>query len=259
MIIKSFIQIIPTVLALAGLLMQPKKDIDKPISISNINKAGILMCVVILILGAASTFQMIDSEKKSKVDKDELKQHNSTLQSQLSMLLDSNRILTKVVSVGDGYNAHIRGTIKFRKRKSESEIKSALKNLFSKFVNINLVAYNELGKHQGRIDHSVNPHIRRFRRVSEITSNSDLIRHVDTSMLGPYSYFFEVKVENLKILNKDKIQFVMINGSTLETTVEEFSHWRDFGSLYNVDHIYISDLVVEELSDYSINKHLDFN
>ena len=258
MIIKIFIQIIPTVLALAGLLMQPKKNIDKPISISNINKAGFLMCILIFILGAASTFQMIDSENKSTIEKDELKQHNLTLENQLSDLLDSNQILTKVVSVGDGYNAHIRGTIKFSKGKSESEIKSALKNLFSKFVNINLVAYNELGKHQGRIDHSVNPHVRRFRRVSEITSNSDLMRHVDTPVGEPNSYFFELKVENLKILNDDKIQFVMTKGSRLELMVKEFSHWKDFGSLYHVDHVYISDIIVEELSDYSIGKHLNF-
>lgn len=253
MFIELLIGIATLIIALNGLIYEPKKDPKGPVSWKNINRYGkLLIGLLVLLIALQLTKSFFDQVASSKQND----QIEELLTSQ-DELQDINQHLIKVMSVADGYNAAIRGMVIFRSTVTENQIRDALRNLFLKYAEIEIQAYNKLGQYEGRIDHASHPEVRKFLRLSDIDEDSEYNRYRE--MRSENSYFFEIRCSNIKILNQYKIQYARFDPyEKLDVQVRTFSWSRDFNRIYNVAGIYIRDIEIEELDILPIEKYLSF-
>ena len=299
MILSISIGIVSILIALNGLLYQPKKDPSAPATWSNINRLGKYLFALILLINLLNVSKSIyDSQIQSKEvtrrdteirelieSQKQLTNDNNILKSKMEATLmqqielsDTNRHLIKVMSVADGYNAIIRGTVQFRKSVSDKEIRNALNNLFLKYAEARISASNQLGTYTGRIDYAAHPEVRKFLALSQNLggyiadryrrmaadswdkAEDEYLKMLITKRHMPAdSYYFEIRCSKLKILNKDKIQYARFQpNERLDIEVMSFAWSRDFGRLYNVSKIYIDEIEIEELQKKPINQMLLF-
>ena len=174
MILEIVIAVATLLVALNGLLYQPKKDPDRRVSWNNLNLYGkilIGLLISLLIFGLLKTV-VTEKQTREKVQQqtDQIARRDKEIQRLLASqdeLKRTNQHLIKVMSVADGYNASIRGVVSFNRSMSESQIRSALENLFLKFSEIQIKAENLLGRYEGKVDYATHPEVRRFRNLAE--------------------------------------------------------------------------------------------
>ncbi len=246
-------------LALAAILMQPKRDPNAPASFRNLSTAGQLLLTVIVVVGALKIGKAIRDADLQQREREAHAREVKQLDDNLTDLRETNRHLIKVMSVADGYNALVSGTVTFTRPVSENEIRHTLENLFLKYALVTLHARNKLGAYEGRIDYGVHPMLSKYRRLSEVGSSTDMIKLRGTvpSWALNDSYYFELRCAGLKILNDEKIQYARFGRSdTLDADVKIFEQWGDFRHLYAVDRMFLDHITIEELGDIGINKQL---
>lgn len=250
MFLTIVIHIVVMFVALNGLIYQPKKDVNKPVSWKNMNVTGKILFGLIILLTILNVAKSIHEVKarESKI--------NELINSQKE-LKEINSHLIKVMSVVDGYNALIRGVVSFRTNVNEAQIRNALRNLFLKYVEIDLTAENKLGKYNGRIDYATHPEVRKFLRLSSEMEPGYFSRY-GRHLLGN-SYFFEIRCSGIKILNESKIQYAPFSPEEhLNVQVNTFEWSRDFGRLYHIEMVMIDEVEIEELGKVRLEKVLTF-
>jgi hypothetical protein len=221
-----------TLVALNGLIYQPRKNPNSPPSWSNINRTGKTLFCIILLLAAMSIIQTIYNNLNKQKEIYDLVQSQKELK-------ETNNQLIRVVSVADGYNALIDGVVEFNKPMSENKVREALQNLFLKYVEIEIGAQNKLGLYTGRVDYGAHPEVRKFLRMN---SNG-------------MSYSFEIRCSKLKILNAQKMQYARMSQSErIYAKVKVFEWYSDYQRLYGVRRIEIRNLTIEELDRLPINQ-----
>ncbi|MDU9048011.1 MAG: hypothetical protein Q3M30_04125 [Candidatus Electrothrix sp. Rat3] len=286
--------IISAFIALNGLLYQPKKDPNDSVNWSNINFFGrVLFCLLVLlallniikIYGDEKTHQddllshnkqkekllksqedLRNNNKKLIANQIELKGQNKRLSESQNELKDENKHLIKVMSVANGYNAVISGVVSFEKEKSDSDLRDALRNLLLKYVEINISASNKFGDYKGKVNYGTQPVVRRFLSIAGLKLNELLRtdRRTTTKILEYHnclgsSYYFELRVSNLKILNSDKIQYAEFGPqNSIKASAYIFDSHKDFQRIYNVNCIVIGEIEIEEIGTLPINEQMFF-
>jgi hypothetical protein len=247
MLFNLIVALITLVLALNGLLFQPKKDPNGAVKWSNLNRTGKVLLIFILSLGILNIAKGIIDDRNNKKYQDDLRQ--------------TNQYIIKVMSVADGYNALIRGVVTFTQPVSEDEFRKAADNLFLKYVTGKLYAQNKLGRYEGRMDYGTHPALWKFRNLSQISDDTILSRYRNVFAETPENqrFFYEIKFSKLKMLSPDRIQYARLDDTDeVRVTVEENQFFRDFGEVYHVNAIFIDELEIEELGKYEIKKRLRF-
>ncbi len=258
MILSIIILLITTIVALNGVLYEPRKDPDKPISWRNINLMGKILILILICLFVLSAIrEIIDGrshlkELKSRDEKIDLLLHTQ------AELVKTNNHLIKVMSVADGYNALITGVIVFRDRPGdENKIRDVLQNILLKYVEIKFRAVNELGVYHGRIDYATHPEVRKFLHLSEGIETEYFSRYEE--YYSRLSYFFEIRCTNVKILSNEKVQYAKMSENDLfDINVNKFSWDRDFYRIYDIMFVKLDKLTIEELGEYPLNSELGF-
>jgi hypothetical protein len=259
MTIDLFLETAALFLALAAVLMQPKRNPDEPASWRNLSAVGRILLAVIVIVGIVKIGKSIRDATAQRMERDAHAKEVAQLNSNITDLRETNTHLIKVMSVADGYNALVSGTVTFQRAVGEPEIKHALENMFLKYAHVNLEAKNKLGVYHGRIDYGVHPLLWKYRRLSEIQSAPELVRLRESVPPGAIdrSYYFELRCSGLKIFSDAKIQYAHFGPSDrLDAHLEVFSWWHDFQALYAIEHVFIDKITIEELGDIPIHKAL---
>lgn len=251
MTLSIIIGLATMLIALNGLIFQPKKDPEGPTNWKNINTFGRILFGLIILLIVLNIAESYYDERNHT------KEVNRLLTSQ-EELKEINGHLIKVMSVADGYNAIIRGIVAFDNPVDDNKIRTALNNVFLKYAQIDLRAINKLGEYKGRIDYATHPEVRKYLRLSEIPERSFFSRYREIDLIN--SYFFEIRCSKLKILNDDKIQYARFDkfDEVLDARARSFEWSRDFGRLYHVNAIYIDELEIEELDKVKLGQWLYF-
>lgn len=257
MFLKLFIEGVAVSLAVAGLLLQPKKDSSRPPSWANLTGVGRIILGLILIAGFAKTVKAISDERSAAAQRVRQAEVIEQQKNDLADLRETNAHLIKVMSVAGGYNAQLHGVVTLRRASSEAQVRDAIENLFLKYAFVTLNASNKLGEYSGRVDYGTHPELRRYRAASALGSDTELTVHA--ADLSPSersrSFYFEVRCGSLKILNHDRIQYVRFaNDHPVSAKVESYPvAWRDFQQLYGVERIYLDRIVIEELGEVTLN------
>jgi hypothetical protein len=276
MILGITVGILALLIAMNGLLYQPKKDASAPATWSNINTVGKLLFLLIILINVLNIVKSIYDSYTREI---EITKRNSEItqlmDSQQALigkqeeLKDINGHLIKVMSVADGYNAIIRGVVTFRRRVSDSQIRDALNNLFLKYAEVKISAVNRLGRYEGKIDYASHPEVRKFLNLSDGQAHDQgrsifnkyrdiLSRHSHDTPID-IGYYFELRCTHIKILNGDKIQYARFQpNEILEVTAERFLWSSDFGRLYNVSSVFIDEIEIQELGTVTIRDVLHF-
>lgn len=251
MAVTTIIIIASMLVALNGLLYHPKKDPAQPVSLRNISSTGILLFGLIILLAMLNLWKSVSEAANHRT---EIKSREDELRN----LQETNQHLIKVMSVADGYNANIRGTVTFGRNVTDTEITNALSNLFLKYVEIDLQARNKLGVYQGRVDYSAHPEVRKFLNLSRAgAADSYFSRYHDES--AGRSYYFEIRCSGLKILNEDKIQYARFSpDEPLRARAQKFEWSVDFGRLYHVQQVFLDGIGIEELGFIPLNEKIYF-
>ena len=246
-------------LALAAVLLQPKRDPEGPASWRNLSASGQLLLVVIIFVGVLKIGKVIHDSAVQQAERDSHVREVKQLNDSLADLRDTNKHLIKVMSVADGYNALVSGTVVFTRPVSENQIRETCENLFLKYALIVLEARNKLGVYYGRVDYGVQPTLWKYRRLSEIEASPELLKLKaavpDTAL--DRAYYFELRCAHLKILNGEKVQYVRFaRTDTMNADVMVLPQWPDFQRLYPVDQVYLEKVTIEELGDMPIRRRL---
>lgn len=247
MIFKLTVGLITIILALNGLLFQTKKDANGTSSWSNLNTTGRILLILILSLGILNIAKGLYDDQTNALETAKLKK--------------ANERLMKVVSVSSGYNALIRGVVSFSRPVSEDRFRDAAKNLFLKYVSVDLYAENKEGRYEGKVDFGTHPELWKFRNLSQISDGAILSKYRDVLSGVPKNqiFFYEIRCSNLKILSQEKIQYTKLDDTDdLKVIVQERLGYIDFGQVYNVKSIYIDEVQIEELGNYKIGELLSF-
>lgn len=146
---------IPVSLALSALLLQPRRNSSEPPSWRNLTGAGRLVLLLILLEGAA---KLAKYASDSPATREAAGRQEATVADPRT----TNQLLIKVMSVADGYNAHVLGVVTFDRELPGPRVEEALRNLFLKYVSIELKAQNRLGVYRGRIDNGAQPAVFRY-------------------------------------------------------------------------------------------------
>jgi hypothetical protein len=277
MVLSVAIGIVSLLIALNGLIYQPKKDPSGPATWSNISRLGKCLFALILIINLLNVAKTIyDSEEQSREVNRRDKAIKELLESQRSLtatnevlkstmklsilqqaeLREINQHLIKVMSVADGYNATIRGVVRFRGNVSESQIRGALTNLLLKYARVEIKASNKLGTYSGRIDSGAHPEVRKFLALSQKEDGYISSKYRD---MPAGSYYFEIRCSKLKILSNEKIQYAQFHpNDRLQVLIRHFEWSKDFGRLYNVAVVLLDEIEIEELQKVPIGKTLYF-
>ena len=258
MVVDLLIALATLGIAFNGLVYQPKKDPDRPASWSNINTHGKLLIGGLLVLAVLTVGKrIIDQRNQSAREAADAGRIEELIASQ-QQLKEINRHLIKVMSVADGYNAVVRGVVSFESAVSESEIRNALQNLFLKYAHIEIHAENRLGTYSGRVDYGAHPEVRKFLRTSDLDQSSPLYSATGGAPL-PNEYYFEIRCEDLKILNDEKIQYARFDpAEPLYARASAFEWSRDFNRIYKVETIRLHELEIEELGTVPVMGILHF-
>jgi len=242
--------VISTFTALNGVLFQPKKDPEKKISWSNVNKWGKLLLTSIFILGLVSSIQIIQTNKKTKIKEKKLKVEKEEQK-------DFNNYLIKVASVCDGYTSIIRGTLDFEKAPTEAIVRSTLQNMFFKYLQCEILASNKFGNFKAKLFNSSQPYIKRFLNLRIETPRSDFIKNFESSRYQN-PFFFELSFDKVKLINENEIMFAKHGQSEVYTNIEKTSYADDFSRLYGIKSIFITEIVINDYKPISINKIYEF-
>jgi hypothetical protein len=66
------------------------------------------------------------------------------------------------MSVAGGYSALLSGVVVFDQVPSRQRVEEALRNLFLKYAEVDIGAWNRLGEYSGRVDYGAHPEVRRY-------------------------------------------------------------------------------------------------
>lgn len=244
------------ILALNGLVLQPKKNPQKSTSWKNLNNTGKILFVIIVLMSLLIIIKnSIDEKSRNK---------------EIAEQKEINRHLIKVMSVADGYNVIIRGVAVFNRQRNEQQIRDALKNIFLKYAEINIQAENKLGSYKGKIDYATHPEVRRFLNLQESDRESFYYKYHELltesrykyyrpPSFEPLPYFFEIRCSGLKILNNDNIQYARFNENEyINIKAKTFEWSRDFSRIYHIGIVIIDEVEIEELGKYYLRKLLHF-
>ena len=193
------IGILTLIVALNGILFQPKKNIRKPLSLKNLNKFGFVLIGVLLILTSVTIYQQVNDKLDNK------------------KLQERNEYILKAMNFCNGYDLLVSGTIQFKKSESEKHIRTSLKNLFIKEAKVQLVTHNNLGNFEGEVNAYKNVEINKFwnlRREGSSAKNTNR---------------FELKFEDVKILNKESIPYVKLSN---EDKIEAIQKKKTTSKIY---------------------------
>jgi hypothetical protein len=238
------------IIALNGLLFQTKRNIEGPAHWRNLNLFGRIFFALVMFLTGLNILAIYTNENKHT------NEVNQLLISQ-NELKEINRHLIKVMSVADGYNAIISGVVTFNKEVNEIQIRSAIANLFLKYVEIDIQAENKLGIYHGRIDYGAHPEVRKYLNLSNVEFNNNL--SIEKQHFPRNSYFYEIRCSGVKILNDDKIQYARFNlNEKINVKTKKFDWSSDFRRIYNVESVFIEECIIEELETFHLNKTIYF-
>jgi hypothetical protein len=247
---------IAVALALSALLLQPRRNPAEPPSWRNLSTAGRLVLLLILLAGVAKVAKHVSDSTAAR--QAAIRQENT-----IADLRSTNQLLVKVMSVANGYNAHVLGVVVFDRDLQEPRVEEALRNLFLKYVAIKFNAENSLGIYHGRIDYGAHPEVFRYLNFARLDPSTPLLSSLPelTAEERPRSFFFDIRCANLKILNGDKIQYVRTDrDEPVAGDVEMMPEiWGDFRRLYGVDRIFVDRVTIEELGDVTIHRSLSGN
>jgi hypothetical protein len=253
MALDTIAELLTLALAVAAILVDPKRDQSAPASWPNLTPLGRITLIAILCLSGLKLAKLAGDAKSAR-RKDQERQHEVT------RLRETNDYLIKAVSVGSGYNAIISGVATFYTPPSEDQTEKALKNLFLKYADIELSAVNKFGVFEGRIDHGTHPEPRLYLRLTAIGSDGydfSEMKHYVPSPDWPRSVAFKIRCGNLKLLNAQKIQYVVVNDDGgVRAHATKVSFWSDFKSLYRVSSVYLDRITIEEIGDIPLRQHL---
>lgn len=252
---------ISVALALSALLLQPRRDPSKPPSWGNLSLAGRLVLLLILVAGAARVAKQRADAAGASAAAARQDATIADLRATNEQLIATNQHLIKVMSVAGGYNAHVRGVVTFGRELPRLRVEEALRNLFLKYVSIELEARNKYGVYRGRIDYGAHPVVFRYVNAARLDSSTPLI--ASWPALNPAermrSFYFDIRCANLKILSDSKIQYATLeNDPPVAARIDMLPDmWRDFLSLYAVDRVFVDRVVIEELGDVAISRSLE--
>jgi hypothetical protein len=253
MALDTIAELLTLGLAIAAILVDPKRDQSARTSWSNLTSLGRMTLIAILCLSVLKLAKMA-GDQSSALQKDQERQQ------EVARLRETNDYLIKAVSVGSGYNAVITGVATFYTPPSEHQTEKALENLFLKYAEIKLSAVNDFGVFEGRIDHGTHPEPRLYLRLTAIDSDGydfHEIRRYVPRPLWPRSVAFKIRCGNLKLLNAQNIQYVVVNnGGGVRAQATKVSFWSDFKSLYGVSSVYLDRVTIEEIGDIPLHQRL---
>lgn len=245
---------IAVALALSALLLQPRRNPSEPPSWRNLSGAGRLVLLLILLAGTAKVAkQMSDSAARREA----AVRQDATIED----LRATNQHLIKVMSVADGSDAHVLGVVTFDRELPGLRVEEALRNLFLKYVSIELKAQNRSGVYCGRSDYGAHPAVFRYLNVARLESSTPLLSSLPALSAAERarSFYFDIRCTNLKVLCDSKIQYANFDrdppvAGQIEMLPEM---WRDFRALYGVERVFVDRVTIEELGDVTINRSLD--
>ncbi|WP_223527646.1 hypothetical protein [Pseudomonas sp. GL-R-19] len=251
-------------LALAGLLLQTRHEPSAPPSWKNLSKSGRLVLLLLLIISTAKIYKGYYDDELKTIAGSERASEMRQLQTSNASLLETNEHLIKVMSVASGYNALLSGVIYFEQptnktKITDSSVRHALENIFVKYAEVTIKASNKLGDYSGRVDFGYPPEVKRYLNLSLSGSDATLIKYREKTFDSPAvnAFYFEVRCPNLKILNREKIQYARFSSQEpLTVSVRKYEYWGDFERLYHVRGVYIDKLEIEELGPVRIAQDL---
>jgi hypothetical protein len=243
---------IAVALALSALLLQPRRNPAEPASWKNLSNAGRLVLFLVLLAGTAKIVKQVTDSVAAR--RSAIRQENT-----ITDLRATNQLLVKVMSVADGYNAHVLGIAVFKKDLPGPRLEEALRNIFLKSLSIDLRASNSLGFYTGRIDYGAHPVLFKYLNVSRLESTTPLLSSLPSlsEQERSRSFFFDIRCANLKILNQDKIEYARTEGDPRvwgDVTIFPDS-WSDFRTFYGLQEIFVDKVTLEELGDVEIRSH----
>jgi hypothetical protein len=261
MTLGLLVESIAFVLAVAGLLLQPKRDPSAPPSWSNLSRMGKLILVLILAAGSAKMIKMVRDGRAQAAQRAAQQTLIDRQNQELRDLKETNQHLIKVMSVAGGYNARVEGVVTFARPVSDGQIREALRNLFLKFALIEIEASNRLGEYRGRVDYGAHPELFRYLWLARVNSESMLIPN-SARVTGPdldRSYYFELRCANLKILNPQRIQYAQFdNDPPVRAKVLSNPYaWKDFHTLYGIKRLTTFRLTLEELGEVTLAQRVE--
>lgn len=247
---------IAVALALSALILQPRRNPAEPPSWRNLSTAGRLVLLLVLLAGVAKVAKQVSDSTAAR-------QAANRQESKIADLGTTNQLLVKVMSVSNGYNAHVLGVVVFDRDLQKPRVEEALRNLFLKYVSIELNAENRLGVYHGRIDYGAHPEVFRYLNFARLDASTPLLSSLPdlTAEERARSFFFDIRCANLKILNGDNIQYVRTDGDRpVAGDIDMMPMmWGDFRRLYGVDRIFVDRITTEELGDVTIHRSLSGN
>lgn len=252
--IRIILEVVAMVLAVSGLLLQPKKNPAEPSSWKNLSVAGRIILVLIVL---AAVLKLVQSRK----DSESQQMVREMQKKEIDSLQKTNNYLVKAISVSTGYNARIHGVVTFNYPSSDAQIRAALKNLFLKFAAVDLLAVNEYGEFHGRVDYGAHPEVYLYRSLLSMGDDSSLLP-ADLNLSAEdqrLSYYFDVRCAQLKILNSDKIEYVKFRND--QPVSAKITTWpnalRDFQSLYGIKYLRVYKVDLEELGSIPVSQMTD--
>ncbi|MFZ1692791.1 MAG: hypothetical protein WAT74_06335 [Flavobacteriales bacterium] len=267
MTLKLTLELFAFALAILGLLGDNWRNKDEPKNFKNLKLAGRITLALIVLAAIGKTWKQLQDDRYAKqaaeISTKRIEEQSALIRQQshdLEALRKTNDRLLKVVSVGNGYNAQVHGIVIFDEPQTDASVRKALENLFLKFVSIRLVARNEMGEFTGRVDYSARPEVHRYLTAGAAPLSATLSGQFSQVAAADRAraFYFEVRCPELKILNKERIQYAALEGDTaMAAHVEMFPDpWRDFRRLYRVKDILLDRVVIQELGEAIINGSL---
>ena len=240
-------------IALNGILFETRKNSKKRLSWNNINKYGILLITLLILITGLSVIQEILDEKDDK-------KREQVYNDKMNELREYNLYMLKAIGMEKGYTLSVMGYIQFKKSVSKSFIDTALKNLFVKGAEIEINATNKYGTFKGTTNHSRNIRVdsidvflnthrnrnNRFTRLDEELNNRN------------NCYFFKIRCFSIYLRNDEKIPYVKISqNDSINIFARRLLYYSAFMDLYHVTDYNLTIIEIEELG-YKHEGPLDY-
>jgi len=230
---KIVIILLTYFIAFDGILFDPKKDHNKPISFRNLNRFGKILLSLLTLLTILTIWQLIRDDKQQSKEAKENRQ-------KVQELSEYNRYILKAIAVNKGYDVTVQGHIYFSNPVDDSWIRKSLSNMFVKGAEVKILTKNKYGKFSALISYSNEPEIRKFWNTNRESKNVGKSKE--------NNFFFELRFSGIKILSEDKIPYVrMDSADSFEFSAYKQDIYDIYKNIYHVSLLVFYQVGIEEL------------